>query len=184
MTQLKVAGIWLVGLAMLLAGCGVAASPTGADVEEAPAQIETQIEAESQTEVVEEAEVETAVEEDVVSENVVSEDVVEEEMAEDEVEVTEEAEVEVMQEEEPTEMGEDVAEEAMVEDEMDDTAMEEEVAMEEPSGPTPQQQALLDRMTVIGQPPELHNETWLNSEQLKLAELDGKVVLVEFWTFG
>lgn len=36
-----------------------------------------------------------------------------------------------------------------------------------------------------GQPaPEITNETWVNSEPLRLAELKGKVVLVEFWTFG
>ncbi|MFB3062535.1 MAG: redoxin domain-containing protein [Candidatus Binatia bacterium] len=32
--------------------------------------------------------------------------------------------------------------------------------------------------------PELTNEVWLNSEPQRLAELKGKVVLVEFWTFG
>jgi thiol-disulfide isomerase/thioredoxin len=36
-----------------------------------------------------------------------------------------------------------------------------------------------------GQPaPEFTNETWINSEPLRLTELKGKVVLVEFWTFG
>ena len=32
--------------------------------------------------------------------------------------------------------------------------------------------------------PELTNETWLNSEQLTSADLRGKVVLIDFWTFG
>ncbi|MGQ0810709.1 MAG: redoxin domain-containing protein [Nitrospiraceae bacterium] len=32
--------------------------------------------------------------------------------------------------------------------------------------------------------PELTNETWLNSPPLRVAELKGKVVMVEFWTFG
>ncbi|MDR4479606.1 MAG: redoxin domain-containing protein [Nitrospira sp.] len=32
--------------------------------------------------------------------------------------------------------------------------------------------------------PEITNQTWLNSERLHLADLKGKVVLVEFWTFG
>ncbi len=32
--------------------------------------------------------------------------------------------------------------------------------------------------------PEINNETWLNSERLRLADLKGKVVMVEFWTFG
>ncbi|GJL62763.1 MAG: hypothetical protein NPIRA04_14170 [Nitrospirales bacterium] len=34
------------------------------------------------------------------------------------------------------------------------------------------------------QAPEITNETWLNSEPLRLADLRGKVVMVEFWTFG
>jgi thiol-disulfide isomerase/thioredoxin len=32
--------------------------------------------------------------------------------------------------------------------------------------------------------PEITNDTWLNSHPLRLTELKGKVVLVEFWTFG
>lgn len=32
--------------------------------------------------------------------------------------------------------------------------------------------------------PEFTNNTWINSEPLRLANLRGKVVLVEFWTFG
>ncbi len=32
--------------------------------------------------------------------------------------------------------------------------------------------------------PEISGHSWLNSKPLKLAELKGKVVLVEFWTFG
>jgi len=36
-----------------------------------------------------------------------------------------------------------------------------------------------------GQPaPEITNETWINSEPLRVTDLKGKVVLVEFWTFG
>src|SRR5689334_1587112 len=31
--------------------------------------------------------------------------------------------------------------------------------------------------------PEFDNQTWINSEPLRLAELRGKVVLVDFWTF-
>jgi thiol-disulfide isomerase/thioredoxin len=37
----------------------------------------------------------------------------------------------------------------------------------------------------VGKPaPEISGQSWLNSKPLKLAELKGKVVLVEFWTFG
>jgi thiol-disulfide isomerase/thioredoxin len=37
----------------------------------------------------------------------------------------------------------------------------------------------------IGMPaPEISGQSWLNSGALGLAELKGKVVLVEFWTFG
>ncbi|MGE5302289.1 MAG: redoxin domain-containing protein [Alphaproteobacteria bacterium] len=32
--------------------------------------------------------------------------------------------------------------------------------------------------------PEITNDTWVNSGPLRLMELKGKVVLVEFWTFG
>ena len=37
----------------------------------------------------------------------------------------------------------------------------------------------------VGMPaPEISGQSWLNSEPLRLAGLKGKVVLVEFWTFG
>ena len=37
----------------------------------------------------------------------------------------------------------------------------------------------------LGPAPELMNETWLNvDEPLRLADLRGKVVLLEMWTFG
>jgi hypothetical protein len=32
--------------------------------------------------------------------------------------------------------------------------------------------------------PELTNEIWLNSEPLRRADLSGKLVLIDFWTFG
>jgi hypothetical protein len=36
-----------------------------------------------------------------------------------------------------------------------------------------------------GQPaPDLAGENWINSEPLTIADLRGRVVLVEFWTYG
>ena len=32
--------------------------------------------------------------------------------------------------------------------------------------------------------PELTNETWLNTQPLTPADLRGKIVLIDFWTFG
>ena len=32
--------------------------------------------------------------------------------------------------------------------------------------------------------PEIAGENWLNSRPLTLAELQGRVVLLEFWTYG
>lgn len=53
-----------------------------------------------------------------------------------------------------------------------------------PLGPSPAQQQLLADLDVLGHPPELNNEVWLNSDPLKLADLQGQVVIVEFWTYG
>jgi hypothetical protein len=39
--------------------------------------------------------------------------------------------------------------------------------------------------SMIGKPaPELSNEVWINSRPLRLADLRGKVILLEFWTYG
>ncbi len=51
-------------------------------------------------------------------------------------------------------------------------------------GPTEEQLGLLANLENYGPAPELNNELWLNTEPLRLAGLRGKVVLVEFWTFG
>lgn len=38
---------------------------------------------------------------------------------------------------------------------------------------------------LIGHPaPELSNQVWINSQPLRLADLRGKVILLEFWTYG
>ena len=43
-----------------------------------------------------------------------------------------------------------------------------------------QPSSLLD----LGEAPEFKNTVWLNSNPLRLADLRGKVVLVDMWTFG
>ncbi len=96
--------------------------------------------------------------------------------------------------EDPTATTEMIATEEMVEIEPTDTQPDdEEMAAEEKEAmadqvdsphPTETQQRLLDSLTVLGSPAELNNEVWLNSEPLKLADLRGQVVIVEFWTFG
>jgi thiol-disulfide isomerase/thioredoxin len=74
-----------------------------------------------------------------------------------------------------------VSEEAMAASEEEAMPVEEIVADQ---GPTEAQQQLLASLPAEGIPPELYNEVWLNSDPLKLADLHGKVVIVEFWTFG
>jgi thiol-disulfide isomerase/thioredoxin len=45
-------------------------------------------------------------------------------------------------------------------------------------------QTTLRSLPKKGKAPEWDNSTWLNSEKFSLNSLQGKVVLVEFWTFG
>ena len=50
---------------------------------------------------------------------------------------------------------------------------------------TPQPVSSPPRLRDLGPAPELTNEIWLNTlEPLRLANLGGKVVLLEMWTFG
>ena len=56
-------------------------------------------------------------------------------------------------------------------------------------GLTPEQKLILDGLRNNGPAPELTNEVWLNTEPfgggpLQLADLRGKVTIVEFWTYG
>ena len=60
------------------------------------------------------------------------------------------------------------------------------------SAPTPEEVSMVATPTTFradledyGAAPELTNDVWLNTDQpLRLAELRGKVVLLEMWTFG
>ena len=49
---------------------------------------------------------------------------------------------------------------------------------------TEEQKRILSTLPNQGPAPELLNDTFLNSETLRLAELQGKVVIVDFWTYG
>jgi hypothetical protein len=43
----------------------------------------------------------------------------------------------------------------------------------------------LSALPDLGPAPEIENSVWLNSDQpLRLADMAGKVVLLEFWTYG
>lgn len=45
--------------------------------------------------------------------------------------------------------------------------------------------AAAGRQVRVGQPaPEITGGPWINSEPLSLAALRGRVVMVEFWTYG
>jgi hypothetical protein len=42
-----------------------------------------------------------------------------------------------------------------------------------------------DNLVAVGQPaPEITGGPWINSQPLSLSGLRGRVVLVEFWTYG
>ena len=57
-------------------------------------------------------------------------------------------------------------------------------AQEVASPLTSAQVALLAKLPSQGRAPELQNEIWFNSDPLQLVDLQGKVVMVEFWTYG
>lgn len=52
-------------------------------------------------------------------------------------------------------------------------------------GNEPTQEQISAPLANLGPAPELNNEVWLNTDKpLLLADLRGKVVLLEMWTFG
>ena len=57
-----------------------------------------------------------------------------------------------------------------------------------PAAPQPQADTDLPKLASLpdlGPAPELTNDTWLNVDApLRLADLRGKVVLIDMWTFG
>jgi thiol-disulfide isomerase/thioredoxin len=186
-------------LALLLAACSSAAASRPAPVKEAPAveavpAMETGAEAaapeseamEKPAAVVAETAPMDEKPEAIVEEQAAAEEAAAvggESMAEVEEAAPIGAEAEAMAKVEET--GPQVKEaEAMVE-----TAPVEEETMKQAetmtqASPTEAQTQLLATLDNQGKPPELFNEVWLNSDPLKLADLHGKVVIVEFWTFG
>jgi hypothetical protein len=57
--------------------------------------------------------------------------------------------------------------------------------MSETALPLPTEAPFRASLDDLGAAPELKNEIWLNTETpLRLADLQGKVVLVDMWTFG
>jgi hypothetical protein len=58
-------------------------------------------------------------------------------------------------------------------------------AAPDPTGQAAGEETYRAELENFGPAPELANEVWLNAEQpLRLADLRGKVVLIDMWTFG
>lgn len=162
------------GLAFLLAACNSATVSQSAPVKEAPAEA---VEVEAK---VEKPKVEVAAPASDVTEKPAA--MVEEASvatAEETAPVAEEPRAKVEETAPVVEEAAAIAEAAPVEEE----AMKQEANVTKVS-PTEAQLQLLASLENQGMLPELFNEVWLNSDPLKLADLHGKVVIVEFWTFG
>ncbi|MCY4521845.1 MAG: hypothetical protein OXC13_13840 [Caldilineaceae bacterium] len=51
--------------------------------------------------------------------------------------------------------------------------------------PSDQDWSTMSDLPDLGPAPEIANTVWINSDRpLRLAELEGKVVLIDMWTFG
>ncbi len=190
----------LASLVLGLAACngGVAGQPAPAQVEVAqPVEVEsgqpmTESMAETEKATAEEAVVKAekpAMEDAITDEAMVkAEEPVAADTLEDEAMVkAEEPAAEVaMAEESMGKAKESAAADTTTEDKMTAPVEGEMMAQEKmaEAGPTEAQLQLLAGLKNQGMPPELFNPVWLNSDPLKLADLHGKVVIVEFWTFG
>ena len=52
-------------------------------------------------------------------------------------------------------------------------------------GESTRKEEKLPKLDDLGLAPDLYNEIWLNTETpLRLADLRGKVILLDMWTFG
>ncbi|MEM7331231.1 MAG: hypothetical protein AAF490_03995 [Chloroflexota bacterium] len=64
-----------------------------------------------------------------------------------------------------------------------DAASTDEIAAEPTD--TPEPEIVISSLANMGPAPEIENEIWLNTDEpIPLASVEGKVVLLEFWTFG
>ena len=67
----------------------------------------------------------------------------------------------------------------------EDTTAATAVSTSQPEATAPAPEAPMLDLPDLGVAPEFRNDLWLNAEApVTLASLEGKVVLLEFWTFG
>lgn len=59
-----------------------------------------------------------------------------------------------------------------------------EVVLIEPTSTSEPEEPFVSRLPILQPAPNITNETWINTEPLTLEGLRGKVVLIEFWTYG
>jgi hypothetical protein len=90
---------------------------------------------------------------------------------------------EAMMDEKPAETEAALTEEKAAEGESATAAQGDMTKLANP-GPTEEQLKILATLPNSGPAPELQNDVWLNSEPLRLADLRGQVVIVDFWTIG